>query len=78
MISADIEQLDTQEDGVYTDVREPRTHNQSRNIDLPTYFFNNTEPNRKDTAKNKYQAKSDYRQLTQKRLTRIYTNIATY
>lgn len=54
MISANIgEQLDTQEDGVYTDVREPRTHNQSRNIDLPTYFFDNTEPNRMDTAKNK-------------------------
>lgn len=56
MISANIgEQLhvDTQEDGVYTDVREPRTHGQSRNIDLPTYFFDNTEPNRMDTAKNK-------------------------
>lgn len=46
------EQQDTQKYGVYNDVREPRKHAPSRNFDLPTYFFDNTEPTRLDKANN--------------------------
>eukprot|EP00105_Crassostrea_gigas_P037059 XP_019921207.1 PREDICTED: uncharacterized protein LOC105324675 [Crassostrea gigas] len=47
------EQQDSQEDGVYTDVREPRIYDQCRNFDLPTYFLDNTERTKLDKPKNK-------------------------
>lgn len=47
------EQQDSQEDGVYTDVREPRIYDQCRNFDLPTYFLYNTERTKLDKPKNK-------------------------
>lgn len=46
------EQQDTQKYGIYNDVRESRKHAPSRNFDLPTYFFDNTEPTRLDIANN--------------------------